>query len=145
MTDKYEKMVSFPTVKKVWGTEVIMCSTELYTLKRFIIHPMSCVSLHWHHNKDETFIFGGTEVIVYVTGMLHKVTDGNVRVKPKEHHSFYSLYGGILYETSTKDDAKDNVRIFESQHRISYEDWIGLIRKHDGCIPVKTWSVDARK
>ena len=43
-------------VPKAWGHEEILVATPLYTLKRLTVLPGFRCSLHYHAEKDETFL-----------------------------------------------------------------------------------------
>ena len=137
--NKYDKFFDqFQTITKVWGNEHILVNNESYACKRLVIFPEHHVSLHSHINKDETFIFAGTEVIIFVQDTLYKITSGIVRVRPMQLHSFFSLYGGVLLEVSTHDSASDTVRKFESG-RCEYTEWLSKLSKANGKIPLQSW------
>jgi len=109
----------FPRTDKVWGLEALLVSTPLYTAKLLLISPGFQCSLHYHNEKDETFIVLSGTVDIEVGAIRTYLTPQRPRahVRPGDRHRFGSRGGAILLEVSTYHDDADVVRI-EASGRI---------------------------
>ena len=101
-------------VKKVWGWELILISTELYACKLLILKGGYQCSIHYHKEKDETFmLLAGQADIQLNKNMLSKpfVHFATENVVPYQQHRFVgkSIYS-IILEVSTQDKPEDSYR-----------------------------------
>lgn len=103
------------SVKKVWGREEWIVNNDKYCFKELHIKENAQCSLHYHKDKDETFILRHGRVILYNNGntFIMKVND-TVRVLPHQRHQFYGLEDSMLYEVSTHHEDSDSYRLTES-------------------------------
>jgi len=103
------------TVKKVWGTEVILMNGE-HCVKYLFIDPGMQCSLHYHPVKEEAFYviegecFIQTSVVADAEPKVFR--RGNVqRIPHGMPHRFGSLHGAVIREFSTHHDDADVVRL----------------------------------
>ena len=99
-------------VKKAWGHEIILVSTELYSCKLMVIKGGYQCSIHYHKEKDESFMLlaGDTTLMLDRTFKTLKFLDP-IRIHRGTKHSFagYGLYS-VLLEVATQDIAEDSYR-----------------------------------
>lgn len=106
-------------VEKLWGREEWLVNNELYCLKRLIIIPGGCCSLHAHRIKDETFVgeIGSFMLEVDDDVMEFKFSD-SFRILPMVKHRFWVQPKGLrasFLEVSTHHDDADVIRYEESK------------------------------
>ncbi len=114
-------------VNKVWGWEDHLVTTYLYTLKRMIVAPGYQSSLHYHQEKDETFVVVAGKLVLELeevatadrggyTSTLVLEAGEQCRVIPGVAHRFWAGddRACIFLEVSTYDDPDDNYRIVPS-------------------------------
>jgi mannose-6-phosphate isomerase-like protein (cupin superfamily) len=125
---EYVKELKQPKlVKKAWGTELIIENTTKYCAKLMTVVDRGVCSIHWHPEKEETFVLisGKLDVLTINldTGkhehtMLENIGD-SITIKPGTPHSFkrdrYHWGSTVFMECSTQDNAHDNVRISQSE------------------------------
>jgi uncharacterized cupin superfamily protein len=120
------KAAASNVVQKIWGTEYWIFNNNLYCLKLLEIVPGFQSSLHFHPQKDETFLvlegqvnletltkFGDSQVLTHRT-MNSK---DSFRLFPGRAHRFSAMGDEIAYvlEVSTAHDDKDVVRLDDSR------------------------------
>ena len=103
------------TVKKVWGTEVILKNDE-HCVKYLFIDPGMQCSLHYHPVKEEEFLviegecFIQTSLVADAEPKVFRKGDSRW-IPPGLPHRFASLTGAVLVEESTFHDDADVVRL----------------------------------
>ena len=103
------------TVKKVWGTEVILKNDE-HCVKYLFIDPGMQCSLHYHPVKEEAFYviegecFIQTSVVAEPEPQIRR-RDFVQRIPPGLPHRFGSKHGAVIREFSTHHDDADVVRL----------------------------------
>lgn len=104
-------------VKKLWGKEEIIVNNELYCLKKMTLNEGYQCSLHYHLEKDETFIIDSGIMNIEVDDKMKTLYDGDiVRIKPNQKHRFSALTNDVVfYEVSTHDNVEDSFRLEESK------------------------------
>lgn len=114
---------------KVWGEEYIIYNFR-HAVKVMVLKPNTQVSLHFHSEKDETFILTeGTLVIETIgkdgetkTTILSRPYD-SLTINRNTPHTFYTLddqkEDTIFIEASTTDQPDDSYRIYPSKTRES--------------------------
>lgn len=105
------KTNNYNYVSKDWGSEFWLVNNELYCAK--ILTCMDKWSsngrLHYHKNKDETFICISGEIILDVEGkeiLLKKLE--SYRLKPNTKHRFKGNPIGTILEISTTHKDEDS-------------------------------------
>ena len=114
-------------VDKVWGTETHIHNRD-HCVKIMELKPNHQVSMHYHSNKEETFIlYSGRLIIETINKLGYK--DITELTKPLESftllrnvsHTFYCPddqdYETIFIEASTQDSPDDSYRIYPSKKR----------------------------
>jgi len=113
--------------KKKWGAEFLVRNTEKYCVKIMTLEPDTQCSMHFHEDKEETFVLVSGEMIVETINtknaersVTHLVVVGDaVTLKPGTPHTFYCPEGAIqtavFIEASTEDSPNDSYRIFPSR------------------------------
>jgi len=125
LSDVNESVVE--TIEKKWGTEEVVVNNA-HCVKIMTIKPGQQVSMHWHAEKDETFILISGELILetlnqegilaitHLTKQLESFT-----LYKNVPHTFYCPAGQkedtIFIEASTQDKVNDSYRIFPSGPR----------------------------
>lgn len=107
------------SVEKVWGIEEWIVNNELYCLKKLIVRPGWCCSLHYHNIKDETFWVMIGKLHLEISGKKYILFPGHTtRIPPPARHKFWvpsDLKECVLMEVSTHHDDNDVVRIEQSK------------------------------
>ena len=106
-------------IEKLWGYEKILISTPLYAAKEIHLVEGSQCSLHYHKDKDETFIVMEGEVVIELEDVIHYLKAGTVlHIKPYQKHRFYSTTPtAMMLEVSTEDKLEDSYREENSCYR----------------------------
>ena len=104
-------------IKKVWGWEVVLISTELYSCKLMVIKGGYQCSIHYHKEKDETFMLLVGDVILTTYKVLlgpHFLKMKQLvpfHIKPLVKHKFQGISKfSVLLEVATEDKAEDSYR-----------------------------------
>jgi mannose-6-phosphate isomerase-like protein (cupin superfamily) len=114
-------------VEKGWGNEFIFATNEHYCGKLLNFNTDSKFSMHFHEEKDETWlVLSGKFLVKYIDladASQHEVEllPGNVwRNKPLFPHQLICVEEGSIIEVSTADSVEDNYRILpgDSQNKI---------------------------
>ncbi len=105
-------------VPKVWGQEFWLVNNEFYCLKKMIAKPKCLSSLHYHMEKDETWIVQKGVLKVEVGGVTHLLEPASMPLRvPKWSIHRFGAYGNEeceFLEVSTHHDDEDVVRLEES-------------------------------
>jgi hypothetical protein len=129
------KVISNHVVEKEWGIEHII-QQQPYAVKIMELKPGFQVSVHWHAEKDETFILISGSLIIETIDQngdrafyyLNKPFE-SITLKHYVPHTFYCLdnqiENTIFIEASTEDKASDSYRFTKSGPR-NYTDSGGL-------------------
>lgn len=103
-------------VEKVWGSEEWIVNNEKYCMKHLNLKENMRCSLHYHKEKDETFIIFSGKVYMEIEDE-RKVMEGfvmlpgdKVRLKPGTPHRFSGLQSSLIVEVSTHHDEADSYR-----------------------------------
>jgi quercetin dioxygenase-like cupin family protein len=105
-------------VKKGWGHELIWATNDLYCGKLMHFNKDAKFSMHFHSDKDETWlILEGKFELRYIDtkdASTHSkiLKEGDTwRNYPLEPHQLICIEEGIVVEVSTPDSVEDNYRI----------------------------------
>ena len=105
-------------VKKGWGHELIWATNDLYCGKLMHFNKDAKFSMHFHSNKDETWlILEGKFELRYIDtkdASTHSkiLKEGDTwRNYPLEPHQLICIEEGIVVEVSTPDSVEDNYRV----------------------------------
>ena len=106
-------------VEKGWGHELIWADTEKYCGKFLNFKSDSKFSMHFHAEKDETWYVLSGEFIVHWINTEDATIDYKVlkqgdvwRNEKLFPHQLICEKEGSIIEVSTKDDHRDNYRVF---------------------------------
>lgn len=103
-------------VPKLWGYEKWLENNNKYCSKILVLNKGYQCSLHYHKNKDETFLILKGKVKTEVGPDILIMTPGNfVRVLPGVQHRFSGLEDSEILEVSTHHEESDSYRIEESR------------------------------
>jgi rfaE bifunctional protein kinase chain/domain len=103
-------------VPKVWGYEQWIQNNEKYCCKILGLNKGYQCSLHYHKNKDETFIVTSGHVRMELGGEVTHLRPGSfVRVPPNTPHRFAGIEDSLIMEVSTHHEDSDSYRIEESR------------------------------
>ncbi len=105
-------------VKKGWGHELIWATNDLYCGKLMHFNKDAKFSMHFHSDKDETWlILEGKFELRYIDtkdASTHSkiLKEGDTwRNYPLEPHQLIWIEEGIVIEVSTPDSVEDNYRV----------------------------------
>jgi mannose-6-phosphate isomerase-like protein (cupin superfamily) len=105
-------------VKKGWGGEYIFATNDKYCGKTMYFHKDAKFSMHFHSEKDETWlILEGQFEVRYIDtkdASMHSeiLNEGDTwRNFPLEPHQLICLRQGVIVEVSTPDSVEDNYRV----------------------------------
>jgi mannose-6-phosphate isomerase-like protein (cupin superfamily) len=105
-------------VKKGWGGEYIFATNDKYCGKIMYFHQGAKFSMHFHSEKDETWlVMQGRFEVKYIDtadASMHSeiLNEGDTwRNFPLEPHQLICLEEGIIVEVSTPDSVEDNYRV----------------------------------
>ena len=112
-------------VKKGWGHEYIFATNDLYCGKIMHFNKGAKFSMHFHDQKDETWlVLEGKFEVKYIDtkdASVHSelLDQGDTwRNSPLEPHQLICIEEGLIVEVSTPDSVEDNYRVLpgDSQH-----------------------------
>lgn len=112
-------------VKKGWGHEYIFATNDLYCGKIMHFNKGAKFSMHFHDQKDETWlVLEGKFEVKYIDtkdASVHSelLDQGDTwRNFPLEPHQLICIEEGLIVEVSTPDSVEDNYRVLpgDSQH-----------------------------
>ena len=73
-------------------------------------------SLHYHKNKDETFVITEGQVRLELgSEVLHLRPGAFIRIPPNTHHRFTGIEDSLIMEVSTHHEESDSYRLEESR------------------------------
>jgi mannose-6-phosphate isomerase-like protein (cupin superfamily) len=105
-------------VKKGWGGEYIFATNDKYCGKIMYFHEGAKFSMHFHSEKDETWlVMQGRFEVKYIdtkdASMYSEIlNEGDTwRNFPLEPHQLICLEEGVIVEVSTPDSVEDNYRV----------------------------------
>lgn len=105
--------------KHDWGYQLRCVNTELYCGKFMVLTNDMFSSLHYHKEKDETFMVmkGIVWLEIIYNSNLRSTTlypGDSYRIEPNTKHRFKSLNGlSVILEVSTHDDDNDTYRVLK--------------------------------
>jgi D-beta-D-heptose 7-phosphate kinase/D-beta-D-heptose 1-phosphate adenosyltransferase len=103
-------------VPKVWGYEQWIENNEKYCCKILGLNKGYQCSLHYHKNKDETFLVTAGHVRLELgSEVLHLRPGSFARVLPNTPHRFAGIENSLIMEISTHHEDSDSYRIEESR------------------------------
>lgn len=103
-------------VPKLWGYEKWIENNEKYCCKILSLNRGYQCSLHYHKNKDETFMITQGHVRLELGDeVLHLRPGSFVRVPPGTPHRFTGMEDSLIMEISTHHEESDSYRIEESK------------------------------
>ena len=114
-------------VEKGWGSETIFATNDLYCGKIMSFNKDAKFSMHFHKEKDETWLVVSGEFIVrYIDtkdASVHetKLIEGDRwRNPPLFPHQLICVQEGSIIEVSTPDSVEDNYRVMpgDSQNKV---------------------------
>lgn len=99
-------------VPKVWGYEKWLENNEKYCCKLLSLNKGYQCSLHYHKDKDETFLVTSGHVRLELGDEVMHLRPGSfVRVPPGTHHRFAGIEDSVIIEVSTHHKEEDSYRI----------------------------------
>ncbi len=103
-------------VPKVWGYEKWLENNEKYCCKLLSLNKGYQCSLHYHKNKDETFLITQGHVRLELGDeVMHLYPGAFVRIPPNTPHRFTGMDDSLIMEVSTYHDEADSYRLEESR------------------------------
>jgi D-beta-D-heptose 7-phosphate kinase/D-beta-D-heptose 1-phosphate adenosyltransferase len=103
-------------VPKLWGYEQWIENNEKYCCKILGLNKGYQCSLHFHKNKDETFLVTAGHVRLELGDEIMHLRPGSfVRVLPNTPHRFAGMEDSLIMEVSTHHEDSDSYRIEESR------------------------------
>ncbi len=106
-------------VPKGWGGEFIFATNDKYCGKLMHFNKDAKFSMHFHHEKDETwYVLSGKFIVRFIDTNTAKINElplnqGDVwHNPPLLPHQLYCLEEGTIIEVSTPDSVEDNYRVF---------------------------------
>ena len=104
------------TVPKIWGYEKWMENNDKYCSKILSLNKGYQCSLHYHKEKDETFLIKSGHVRLEMGDEVIHMREGNfVRIPPGTKHRFTGIEDSMILEISTHHDEADSYRLEESK------------------------------
>ena len=105
-------------VEKGWGSELIWATNDKYCGKMMNFNKGARFSMHFHHEKDETwYVLSGKFVVRWIntddaTVSERELDEGNTwRNSPLVPHQLICIEEGTIIEVSTPDSVEDNYRV----------------------------------
>ena len=108
-------------IEKVWGSETLLVSNELYCAKFLTFAKAgNKFSMHFHMDKDETWIVQkGSFMLELIdtedasTQRIPLSTNTSMRIYPGTIHQLEALEDeSVILEVSTTDNPHDNYRVW---------------------------------
>ena len=108
---KQNNLEKIPVVEKVWGKEIWIVNKE-YCGKILLVKKGSYGSLHYHKEKDETFLLIKGKVLMEIDGKKWVMKPWNFQYVPRNSvHRFTGLEDSIIIEFSTHHKDEDTYRL----------------------------------
>lgn len=105
-------------VPKGWGAEFIFATNDKYCGKIMHFHKDAKFSMHFHHEKDESwYVLKGKFIVRFIdtrTAKINKLplNEGDTwHNPPLLPHQLYCIEEGSIIEVSTPDSVEDNYRV----------------------------------
>ena len=105
-------------VQKGWGYELIWATNEKYCGKNMHFHTGARFSMHFHRDKDETWlIHSGRFTVKWIDTKTAEQHEKELSVGDTWHnppcmpHQLICLEEGTVVEVSTPDSVEDNYRV----------------------------------
>lgn len=131
-------------IPKVWGQEEIIANSS-YCQKRMTLERGYRCSIHYHRDKDETFVVESGMMLLEIEEepvfprngkecktlkqILMKPGDA-INIRPFTAHRFTGLEERtIFYESSTHDESGDSIRITESE-KVPAPEFVEILDKY---------------
>ncbi len=103
-------------VPKLWGYEKWLENNDKYCCKILSLNKGYQCSLHYHKNKDETFLVTKGRIRLELGSETMLLDKGDfVRVLPGTQHRFAGIENSLIIEMSTHHEDKDSYRIEKSR------------------------------
>ncbi len=103
-------------VPKLWGYEQWIQNNDKYCCKILGLNKGYQCSLHYHKNKDETFLVTSGHVRLELGDQVIHLRQGSfARVLPNTPHRFAGMEDSVIMEISTHHEDSDSYRIEESR------------------------------
>lgn len=103
-------------VEKVWGSEEWVVNNDKYCMKHLTLKKGMRCSLHYHKEKDETFVIFSGLVYMEIEDERNAIEGytmmpgDRVRIKPNTAHRFSGLKNSLIIEVSTHHEDEDSYR-----------------------------------
>jgi len=102
-------------VPKVWGSEEWIVNTDKYCFKKLYLNKGFRCSIHYHKNKDETFVIESGKVLMEVDDEKKLMVKGDkIRIKSGIKHRFSGIENSVIIEVSTHHEDDDSYRNTQS-------------------------------
>ena len=105
-------------VEKGWGSELIWATNDKYCGKLMNFNQGARFSMHFHHEKDETwYVLSGQFKVIVINTANATQTEYELNVGDTWHnspllpHQLICLEAGTIIEVSTPDSVEDNYRV----------------------------------
>lgn len=103
---------------KGWGSEDIWATNDKYCGKMMHFNEGARFSMHFHHEKDETwYVIEGRFIVKYIDTKDASIHEKQLSVGDVWHnpplmpHQLICLEEGTICEVSTPDSVEDNYRV----------------------------------
>ncbi len=119
---KLSSFAGYPSIDKVWGTEIVLVNCERYCAKLLVLKEGFQCSLHSHVQKCETFCtLAGKVYLEYgselaqLQSVVHEQGD-SMQMLPGTWHRFHAMSAGgaVILEISTFHSDDDVLRLAPS-------------------------------
>ncbi len=111
-------------VEKVWGSEEWIINTDKYCFKKLNLNKGFQCSIHFHKNKDETFIIESGKVLMEFDDQTKLMMPGDkIRIMPGVKHRFSGVENSVIIEVSTHHEEDDSYRDTQSREIENFENW----------------------
>jgi mannose-6-phosphate isomerase-like protein (cupin superfamily) len=105
-------------VAKGWGHEEIWVTNDKYCSKFMHFNKGAKFSMHFHHEKEETwYVMSGEFLVLWINTDNAEMDRKILRAgdtwhnEPLKPHQLYCEKEGTILEVSTPDSVKDNYRV----------------------------------
>ena len=106
-------------VEKGWGHELIWATNDKYCGKLMKFNKGAKFSMHFHREKDETWlVLNGKFIVRHIdtddaSVYENELIEGDTwRNQPLSPHQLECIEEGTIIEVSTADSVEDNYRVF---------------------------------
>jgi len=114
-------------VPKGWGSEMIFATNDKYCGKFLQFNEGAKFSMHFHAEKDETWVvISGKFIVKYINTENAQINEQELNVGdswrnlPLLPHQLICIEEGTIIEVSTPDSVEDNYRVMpgDSQNEV---------------------------